>query len=831
MSQRKNREEELFDAARGLGNAGERVAFLDGACDGNAALRRRVDDLLAAQAEADDLFRPLLHAIQQSSPAAQADLAGTVIGRYKLLEKIGEGGMGIVYLAEQKEPVRRRVALKIIKLGMDTRQVVARFEAERQALALMDHPNIAKVLDGGAIGATDLPLATHHSPLALGRPYFVMELVDGVPITEFCERHELSLEQRLLLCIPVCQAVQHAHQKGVIHRDLKPSNVMVALHDGVPVPKVIDFGVAKATNQQLTEKTLFTRFNQWIGTPAYMSPEQAEMSGLDVDTRSDIYSLGVLLYELLTGTQPFPEQRLRSVAYAEMQRIVTQEPPERPSTRLRRTALTNSSTPFAIRHSSFTRDLDWIVMKCLEKDRNRRYETANGLVADLRRFLSHEPVVARPPSAVYRLGKYVRRHRAGSVAAALIALAVVIGGVVSSWALVGERGARRMADERLRVALGFVDQVITNVAPQIETLEGAATARQNLAQASYEVVDQLRSSAARDPVLRTTLVRALLYLSSSQNPGGANTVGDYAAGLRYAREAIALLGSGDLPLGENQRLNLLVAARFSEVMCLYGLGCWEEGVRRSDVVATLYERLEQLEPDRDQARLDRRQKWNARANAGYSLLLAGQPGEAIQRTQAVLDSDWAQGLAHDARGFELETLANAHANLAVAQGLLGRLQPLLAQARAADQLWTTLVERFPKNARYKAGRIEGWSVHGWASLANGQADDGLALLDQSRREIDGLVGQDPTNDQFLHTRAVRASTQALAYVAWSGEATAAFSVRRERVDRAEQYLAEAEGLARLANSKEAEARVVLARDAIAAAKRGIESDTSKAREP
>ena len=246
--------------------------------------------------------------------------AGDRIGRYKLLEKIGEGGMGVVYMAEQEEPVRRRVALKIIKLGMDTRQVVARFEAERQALAMMDHPNIAKVLDGGATET--------------GRPYFVMELVQGVPITEFCDKNQLSTEERLKLFIPVCQAIQSAHQKGIIHRDIKPSNVLVTLHDGVPVPKVIDFGIAKATNQKLTEKTLFTNFATMIGTPAYMSPEQAEMSGLDIDTRSDIYSLGVLLYELLTGTTPFPEKRLRSVGYSEMQRIIVEEEPERPSTRL-----------------------------------------------------------------------------------------------------------------------------------------------------------------------------------------------------------------------------------------------------------------------------------------------------------------------------------------------------------------------------------------------------------------------------------------------------------------------------------------------------------------
>jgi serine/threonine protein kinase/tetratricopeptide (TPR) repeat protein len=344
---------------------------------------------------------------------------GTLIGRYKLLQKIGEGGFGTVYMAEQEEPVRRRVALKIIKPGMDTKQIIARFEAERQALAMMEHPNIAKVFDAGATG--------------VGRPYFVMELVKGVPITEYCDRNRLGTKERLELFMDVCGAVQHAHQKGIIHRDLKPSNVMVTLHDVKPVPKIIDFGIAKATNQRLTERTLFTEYNQFIGTPAYISPEQAEMSGLDVDTRSDIYSLGVLLYELLTGTTPIDPKNLSHVPYTELQRIIREEDPQRPSLRIS-TQGREATGVAELRKTdlqSLTRalrgDLDWVVMKALEKDRTRRYETAEGLSLDIRRYLGNEPVSARPPSTIYRLGKFVRRNRAAVTVATVVTAAMMAG--------------------------------------------------------------------------------------------------------------------------------------------------------------------------------------------------------------------------------------------------------------------------------------------------------------------------------------------------------------------------------------------------------------------
>jgi WD40 repeat protein len=415
------RVKEIFGHALLLRSTAERERYLALACQGDAELRQQVESLLAAHEGAGNF---LGQTIKVPPPDFVIEPTGTMIGRYRLLEKIGEGGFGVVYMAEQQEPVQRKVALKIIKAGMDTREVIARFEAERQALALMDHPNIAKVLDGGTTAAK--------------RPYFVMELVRGIPITEYCDRNNLSTAERLRLFIKVCQAVQHAHQKAIIHRDLKPSNVMVTLHDGEPVPKVIDFGVAKALGQKLTQKTLFTGFAQMIGTPAYMSPEQAEMSGLDIDTRSDIYSLGVLLYELLTGVTPFDKETLAKAALDEIRRMIRETEPPKPSTRLQSLGdkLTDVAKHRHTEPAALSRlvrgDLDWIVMKCLEKERTRRYETANGLALDVARHIAGQAVLAAPPTMIYRIGKFVRRHRAGVAVVAAFATVLIATAIVSS---------------------------------------------------------------------------------------------------------------------------------------------------------------------------------------------------------------------------------------------------------------------------------------------------------------------------------------------------------------------------------------------------------------
>jgi len=406
--------EAVFQTAADL-PAAEREGYVARACEGAPGVAARVQAMLTDLDGGDSLALPHIEATE--AEGLETEGPGTIIGRYKLLQEIGEGGFGVVYMAEQTEPIVRRVALKVIKLGMDTREVVARFEAERQALALMDHPNIARVLDGGATES--------------GRPFFVMELVRGVSITRYCDENQLSTRERLRLFVDVCTAVQHAHHKGVIHRDLKPSNVLVTHHDGRPIPKVIDFGVAKAMHTRLTEKTLFTAYGRFIGTPAYMSPEQAELSGLDVDTRADIYSLGVLLYELLTGSTPFDLVGLFEEGLAAVQRTIREEPPERPSLRISTTddvAVASRRGTDAPQLSRLLRgDLDWIVMKCLEKERGRRYETASELAADLERHLDGEPVLASPPSSVYRLRKFLARNRAMALALGVLFLGLVLG--------------------------------------------------------------------------------------------------------------------------------------------------------------------------------------------------------------------------------------------------------------------------------------------------------------------------------------------------------------------------------------------------------------------
>jgi eukaryotic-like serine/threonine-protein kinase len=445
--------EDLFLAALEKDTPQERAAFLDQACQDDADLRRQVERLLHAQA-GGVLEKPAasLQATVDSEPAGAGEdretlpaaggspEMGTRVGPYQLVQLIGEGGMGAVWMAEQQEPVRRLVALKVIKVGFDSAKVVARFEAERQALALMDHPNIAKVLDAGTT--------------ATGRPFFVMELVRGTPITHYCDEHRLTPRQRLELFVPVCRALQHAHTKGIIHRDVKPSNVLVAPYDGWPVPKVIDFGIAKATGQRLTEHTLSTEFGAVVGTLEYMSPEQAGLNNQDIDTRSDVYSLGVLLYELLTGSTPLAPQRLKQVGFAELLRRIREEEPPRPSARLS-TSMETLPSISAQRRTEPAQlmklvrgELDWIVMKALEKDRNRRYETADSLAHDVERFLNDEPVEACPPSAVYRLSKFVRRHKGPALAAVLVALALVAGIAGTSVGLIRAERARQAEAER-----------------------------------------------------------------------------------------------------------------------------------------------------------------------------------------------------------------------------------------------------------------------------------------------------------------------------------------------------------------------------------------------
>jgi len=438
--------EAIFLAALDKATPQERAAFVEDACAGQAELLQRVRELLASHDESHGPFDESPPGVVVTiSQAPITERPGMSIGPYKLLQQIGAGGMGVVFMAEQQEPVRRKVALKIIKPGMDSGQVIARFEAERQALAMMDHPSIARVLDAGATEA--------------GRPYFVMELVHGVSITKYCDDNRLTPRQRMELFVPVCQAIHHAHQKGIIHRDIKPSNVMITLCDGKPVPKVIDFGVAKATEQRLTERTLFTQYGTMIGTTEYMSPEQAEMSALGVDTRSDIYSLGVLLYELLTGSTPLDKKRVREAGLSEILRMIKEEDPPRPSNRLSDSgdALASISaqrqTEPGQLASQLRGEIDWIVMKCLEKDRSRRYESTAALAKDVHRHLADEPVEACPPSAAYRLRKFTRKHKTGLVVAGAFVLLLVVGLVVSAWQTTQAKAERDRAQMALTSAL------------------------------------------------------------------------------------------------------------------------------------------------------------------------------------------------------------------------------------------------------------------------------------------------------------------------------------------------------------------------------------------
>ncbi len=567
----------IFIAALDKPTESERAAFLAEACAGDLRLLRRVEALLRAHAEPDDLLDPMTDRAETprgtGSSAPDGEQAGaSVAGRYKLLEAIGEGGMGTVWKAEQREPVKRLVALKLIKPGMDSKAVLARFDAERQALALMDHPNIAKILDGGTTGPNSksedrnskgeeraTPVGSDFgfraSDFARGRPYFVMELVKGRPLTEYCDARRLSIKDRLDLFVQICSAVQHAHQKGIIHRDLKPSNLLVTEHDGKPVPKVIDFGLAKALSAPgaLTDRTLYTAFGTVVGTPLYMAPEQVGINALDVDTRSDIYALGVILYELLTGTTPLERQKLSQATWEEVRRVIREEEPQRPSTRLSSSdALPSLAASRQTEPLKLTRmvrgDLDWIVMKCLEKDRARRYETASALARDIERYLRDEPVEASPPSRRYRLRKFARKYRRLIATAAGFVLLVGAGAGVSAWQAMRARQAERDAlaarddaAEQLRQAKRsearasavlkfFQDKVLSAARPKGQEggLRRDVTVREALDRAEPEIAAAFGGEPLVEASIRNTLGVSYWYL------------GDQEKALKQQERAVAL---------------------------------------------------------------------------------------------------------------------------------------------------------------------------------------------------------------------------------------------------------------------------------------------------
>ncbi len=608
MNQAEPREEAVFEAALQL-PTDQRAAFLDQTCAEDADLRRRVEALLGAFERAGGFMKAPAISLSpiggegQGEGAARHSLPtekpGDRIGRYKLLEQIGEGGCGVVYVAEQEEPVRRRVALKVIKLGMDTRQVIARFDAERQALAMMDHPNIAKIFDAGVTGIANDELRItnefdiRHSTFVIrtGRPYFVMELVRGIRITDYCDQNQLAPRERLDLFTQVCRAIQHAHQKGVIHRDIKPSNILVTLHDGVPVPMVIDFGIAKATQGRLTDQTVYTAFEQFIGTPAYMSPEQAEMSGLDIDTRSDIYSLGVLLYELLTGKTPFDAKELLAAGLDELRRTIREVEPIKPSTRLtqelvaadvrRLTSKSEVQEPKSyvkIRASSrrllqeVRGDLDWIVMKCLEKDRTRRYETANGLATDIARHLSDEPIVARPPSKVYQFQKSVQRNKLAFGAAAAVGLALVIGFAVSTAMYFNAQSEKKKAQTeaaKSQQVAQFLKDMLNGVGPSVALGRDTTMLREILDKTVERVGKDLTNQPEVEVELCLTLAATYHDLGLYRQMEGVARQSLQIARLRLGEEnesvsaSLTALGDALQHLGEVHAANLEEAEKYS----------------------------------------------------------------------------------------------------------------------------------------------------------------------------------------------------------------------------------------------------------------------------
>jgi serine/threonine protein kinase/Flp pilus assembly protein TadD len=760
-------EQAIFVAAVGKVPPEQWEAYARQACAGDERLLARVRQLLRAHAEAGsfmDAPAPELYATADAPPLCEGP--GTLIGPYKLLEQIGEGGFGVVFMAEQTQPVRRKVALKVVKPGMDTRQVVARFEAERQALALMDHPNIARVFDGGTT--------------ASGRPYFVMELVRGVPVTDFCDRDRLGVRERLGLFVDVCSAVQHAHQKGIIHRDLKPSNVLVTRHDDRAVVKVIDFGVAKATGQQLTDKTLFTNFAQMIGTPLYMSPEQAQMSGLDVDTRSDVYALGVLLYELLTGTTPFDQERLRTAGYDEIRRIIREEEPPRPSTRLS-TRGQDGATVTANREgdprglSQLCRgELDWIVMKAMEKDRNRRYESASAFAADVRRYLNDEPVLACPPSRWYKFRKFARRNRGALLSASagvLVLLLALIGLAVSNVLIRQAHGRARDAKDQAEAAKKLAEQRAEQIDDELERLTSAnALMDRSRIYAAEMRWDDAHASLKKAVELRSDHASAWAELADLDARLGLWELAESAFGhelekrppdtpSRWYFHALLRQFLGDTD--GYRRVCRRMRERFRGTPTPISL---IELVRASVLNPGLDADVENwVELARNAVAYRPKGDWYALYALGLAHYRAGQHEQAVRRLR--------ESLAADQMEWSVRNLS--YAGLAMAHHRLGQTaearDALKAAARALDH-WTEEMYRHPGDTHwvFHLGATAYWPVMWWDWL------EGHLYYREAKLLIDGSA---PPDDPRVHVLRARA----FAGLRWHDKADAEYAAALQRL--------------------------------------------------
>ena len=780
-------EQSLFIDALAIPDPAERAAFLDRACAGDPALRARLDRLLAHHAQAGSFLDQPAALDPTGAPPEESTAglptarpAGGAIGPYKLVEVIGEGGMGTVWLAQQTDPVKRLVALKVIKAGMDSKQVVARFEAERQALALMDHPNIARVLDGGVTPD--------------GRPFFVMELVKGVPITRFCDERRLTPKDRLELFVPVCQAIQHAHQKGVIHRDLKPSNVLVALYDGRPVPKVIDFGVAKAAGQPLTEKTLVTGLGAVVGTPEYMSPEQAELNQLDIDTRSDIYSLGVLLYELLTGTTPLQRKRVKEAALLEVLRLVREEEPPRPSTRLSTTeelpsiAANRGVEPRKL--SGLMRgELDWIVMTALEKDRSRRYESANGFAMDVQRYLAGEAVQAVPPSTVYRLKKFVRRNRGPVLAASLVLLALVAGIAGTAWQAVRAEKARQAEAERAEGERRAKERAETHLALANEAVEkylGTVTADPDLKRADF---NRLR---------KRLLEGALPFFERLAAEKGDDPAFAASRGVAYARlarlrqdlgEDEAAIANAEAGRGIFARL----AAEFPAVpkyrrelaVCLQCLGdSWRRLGKRGEAEAALRQAVAETEqlaadfPDNPQYRLELA---NSRTVHGFALEAQGERGQAEAAHRRALEGRQKLVDQFPDEPTYLHALAQSHNNIGTLLRDEQRYEEQVAAYGRAIDIQDQLAARFPDEPAYHIDLAKQVANLGGALLRSNKLEPAEAARRRALGLWEKLAGQFPTVPEFR--RGVARSHNDLAVVLQRrGNSPAAEEAYRRAID-------------------------------------------------